>query len=891
MNFKPLHIIFILGALLIFSCKSPTTFEIASEGVLTIDSIQKKEIHSLDGNWEFYWNQLLTPDDFIDYSKDTVNYVKVNSVWNKYIVDGQEIGKFGYGTFHIKLIIPKGEYSFKLKRIETAYNFWVNDELLVTNGTVGKDKKTSKPRLYPQIVNFKTDRDTTDITIQVSNFHHRVGGIQNKIFIGKPQTIYDIQTSYLFVIYFIIGSFLLIAGYFLFNYFISKNAGLAPLYFSLTILSSIVFATVSSDSHYTFIFHELPWEYIKKLDYIGNYGRIMFFILFVRSIFNKEKSINNRFSQIIIYIFAFFYLIIIFTKPIVFTNTLYPFLIASFAVLVFIAIQLFRLGLKKDIRARIILFGITVIIITMLNDSLSYSNIINTPDLANFGLFVFTISNAVVLSISIASATNTSKRYTELWEKVNNIRDEFSEIKPFELDKMFNILSNSLESPEAAFFIKNKENFKCEIVHNNKTTKVSYLNSPIKYDVNKLQFDIIKKNKELIFQEGNILFPVLEKEIIKAIMFFKNTNIKRKYELDIIEMLHSEISTFIDNYKYFYGLENINKNLETIISTRTNTIVEQKEKLIQKSVSLDAKIEELNITNSIVDDLNTELIESAGAISANISILESKNEEIKTQKDNIEKKISTISSSISYSKLIQKTLLGASQKVLNYKYFEFSSPKSMVGGDIWFSKIINNYTVIGIVDSTGSNVTSTFLTMLISSLFEDAMNKHPEVATKEPNVFISNVKKAFFKIIDKNKIVDDNFEVFYCSINTDSGKMLYCGENLVGHILRENKIFELLSDKKVIMERKNIQFTLHNFDLKHNDTLYLQTDGFINQIRKLDMKKYGRLRMNEFISSLNKTPFNKQKETVIEEYNNWKQRFKQVDDYLIIGLLYSDNEI
>jgi hypothetical protein len=57
-------------AVLFFLCFGFVEFQaaapLAREGVINLSSIDLHNIDpvSLDGEWEFYWNQLLTPEDF-----------------------------------------------------------------------------------------------------------------------------------------------------------------------------------------------------------------------------------------------------------------------------------------------------------------------------------------------------------------------------------------------------------------------------------------------------------------------------------------------------------------------------------------------------------------------------------------------------------------------------------------------------------------------------------------------------------------------------------------------------------------------------------------------------------------------------------------------------------
>lgn len=889
MKLKNLHIIFFSLILFSFSCQTKTSFKSAENGILKIDSIRNGEVYSLDGNWAFYYKKLLNPDDNILKSFDSSYFVKVNSVWNKYICDNEEVGNFSHGTFYLKIIIPKGSYALKIKRIETAYKLWINNTLIDENGTVGKDKNSSIPNLDPQIVYFNTKTDTTQLVLQVSNYHHRVGGIQNKILIGKPDTIKRNQRNNSLSTFFMMGSFLIIGIYFIFTFLFGKKSGIAPLYFSLTILLSILFASVNGESLFTDLFRGLNWEIVKKLDFISNFGRIVFFILFLKNIFIHEKLLKDIFSKIVQIILFSLLAVVLFTKATVYTNTLYPFLGITLITFVYISVHLAILAFKNDIRATIILIGIIVVTISMLNDLLSYSNIISTPYLANFGLFIFILFNAIILALNISSARSTNTKYSKIWADVNNIRTDLSHIRPFELEKMLKILADKFNTKEAALFIDDKGHEKCEISYNDGFVKTSYLKRPVKFEPNNELFEKIRTKRTIVSNNVDIVFPIFEKEDIKGFIYFKKLK-NIKHDIEVMQMLHAETSSFLDNYQYFYSLENINRNLETIIEKRIEKITIQKEELLKKQAELDFKLEELDITNSIVDDLNKELLDRAAKVSQNIEELENQNNEITHQKEIIIKNISTIESSVDYSKVLQNTLLKNKQKIRYAKYFEIDLPKDVVSGDTWFAQNFDNHTFLAVIDSTGHNISSTFITLLIKSLMDDLILEKPEYAIERPDLFISQLKKEFFEIINKNSEIEDDFDILSCSINIKTGELHYSGENLNVYLSKNEEIIQLDLQKKIFLERQSLTYKTEKIQLEYGDKLYMQTDGFVNQIRKKDMRKFGNTQMKNLINEIHNEDFDSQKEIIKTEFMKWKQGIKQVDDFLLIGFMFTEDE-
>jgi len=861
----------------------------AENGVIVINNFGNNKNYPLDGDWEFYWSQLLFPVNFENYNIDTVDFVKVNGVWNNYIVDDNKIGKNGFGTFHLKLVVPKGEYGLKIRRIETAYNLWIDDVLITSNGNVGKDKESSVAQLHPKIVFFDVKNDTTDVVIQVSNFHHRVGGIQNKIFIGKPKDIYWSQTVSLLTTFFLTGSFLIIAIYFLFTFIFTSHSGLAPLYFSLTIIFSILFALVNGESFFTKIFTEMPWEMVKKTDFIGNYGRLICFILFLKSIFMQHKILSNLLTTIITVIFSLFVLVVIVTPASFYTNTLYPFLALTFVILIFISVKLFILALKKDTPATIVLFGIITVVITFVNDALSYANLINTPYVANIGLFVFLLANSVVLALNISNARKTNVQYTALFENINKIRYELYNINSFDLGKMLSIVTVEVKSDFSSIFFIEDNKYKCEIIYNAGNTDSAFLGDALKIDFNETLFEYVNRKKKTIAVKDYILLPIYDEKKIKAVVFFKEVKARLKQSTEILEMLQNEFDTFISNYTYYYQLQNLNKNLEKIVEQRTNLIFKQKDELFIKQASLDEKLEELNISNSIIDDMNIELIKKASLIAQKIKESEEKQNKIKNQKEVIEYKNKTISSSINYSKTIQSTLLKYTQQIPKSEYFEISMPRNMVSGDFWFSQNYKNYTIIAFFDSTDTNVISTFLSIYIKSLFEEVFNKNPELVIKSPDLFLKDMKNIFFETIDKESPKDDDYDVFLCVINQENGKMVYAGEGIIANIAREKEILDLNLAKKVFVERKNVEYDSSVFELHYGDTLYVQSDGLINQIGQKTKKKFGQIALNNMLGEIQNYDFNKQKNEIINTFKTWKGDFKQVDDYLFVGFKFIES--
>jgi hypothetical protein len=160
---------------------------------ITEDQIEKHTV-KLDGEWEFYWNELLTPEDFRENEQKKTSYIYLPGSWNAYMKNDGKAYVNGYASYRL-LFNTQDSVSLGLKipRIFTAYQLWVNGEQIASAGIVGKSRSDMSPQYLPQIALFTSQQNENEIVIQVSNFNHRSGGILESIILGSEKQILDMR--------------------------------------------------------------------------------------------------------------------------------------------------------------------------------------------------------------------------------------------------------------------------------------------------------------------------------------------------------------------------------------------------------------------------------------------------------------------------------------------------------------------------------------------------------------------------------------------------------------------------------------------------------------------------------------------------------------------------
>ena len=120
----------------------------AKQGALDLSNwdFDKDSIVTLDGEWEFYWNQLLDPDDFsLGNQHKRTGYIALPGGWNNFILNGKKLPGVGYATFRL-IMRQQDDGIIKSLQIGNpfsahrflSYRLWFNGNLLSERNEISK---------------------------------------------------------------------------------------------------------------------------------------------------------------------------------------------------------------------------------------------------------------------------------------------------------------------------------------------------------------------------------------------------------------------------------------------------------------------------------------------------------------------------------------------------------------------------------------------------------------------------------------------------------------------------------------------------------------------------------------------------------------------------------
>ncbi|UCH21459.1 MAG: hypothetical protein JSU83_23675, partial [Deltaproteobacteria bacterium] len=361
---------------------------------------------NLNGEYEFYWEQLLKPSDFSGAALPRkTGFIKVPGFWKGYTVEGQKLPGTGFATYRLTLLLKDLKQSLALKFLElaTASKVYANGKKICSVGVPGKNRETTIPRHRPQVVDLKTESNQVEILFLVSNFHHRRGGDWEVIQLGDEEEIHKIRERSVGFDLFLFGSIFIIALDH-FGLFILRRKERSTFYFGLF---CILIATRILTTGERYLIHLLPnmsWELMLKFEYSSYYLAIPAFVLFMRSLF---RSFSQRFTRVIVSISIAFSCIVILTPARIFTHTLYIYHIITVIALLnglYVVIAALR---QKNVEAFIFFSGFMILFLMVINDMMYVERIVRTGLFVPFGLFIFIFSQAFLISLRFSNALKT----------------------------------------------------------------------------------------------------------------------------------------------------------------------------------------------------------------------------------------------------------------------------------------------------------------------------------------------------------------------------------------------------------------------------------------------------------------------------------------------------
>ena len=295
---------------------------------------------ALDSGWEFYWNELIAPGDFKGKKPSALVSLKN---WTEFkLPTVGELPSFGYATYKLSIAIPKERphVSLYIPKAYSSSKLWINGVLISEIGHVKKTKANTLHRRHSQIIPLNTNATIFEIVIQVSNYYHNKAGFDKPILLGSSDHIYNTKMKLIVADMLFIGCIGFMGVFFLFFFLFYWNKDKAVICFSILCISLSYMGLSDRYAPLTYIFPNISWILLTKIEYISLYTAGVSAGLFVSKIL--PDFVHKFYSKILVFCFCLFVVLNILLIAPHFTKLIIPFvlvLVVNFIYLTFIILK------------------------------------------------------------------------------------------------------------------------------------------------------------------------------------------------------------------------------------------------------------------------------------------------------------------------------------------------------------------------------------------------------------------------------------------------------------------------------------------------------------------------------------------------------------------------
>jgi serine phosphatase RsbU (regulator of sigma subunit) len=334
------------------------------------------------------------------------------------------------------------------------------------------------------------------------------------------------------------------------------------------------------------------------------------------------------------------------------------------------------------------------------------------------------------------------------------------------------------------------------------------------------------------------------------------------------------------------------RNEFTALAEEFNRMVE---KLETSQNELKKKNKLIESKNRVLQDQNDEILAQRDQIKTQRDEIATQKNILTVQKDQILEQSRDITDSIQYAQRIQSAILPHDEviKYLLPKHFILYRPRNVVSGDFYWLTHKKGEIIVVVADCTGHGVPGALMSMLGSTLLNDAINS---IDTLKADLILNELRdQVILRLRQTGQASEpkDGMDIGICLLNKDTMKLQYAGAYNPLYMIRNGKLTEIKADRMPIgiSSKAGKPFKNNEIKVKKNDTFYLFSDGIIDQFGGENGKKFLSTRFQEILLSIQDKIMYDQKEILENELNEWmgltgkyNKKYDQVDDIIVMGI-------
>ncbi len=287
-----------------------------------------------------------------------------------------------------------------------------------------------------------------------------------------------------------------------------------------------------------------------------------------------------------------------------------------------------------------------------------------------------------------------------------------------------------------------------------------------------------------------------------------------------------------------------------------------------------------------IQEKNEQLLLGEKELRANMNQLQLTQEVLAEQKQQLEMEHRKTQESIHYAQRIQFSILPTDEQRASIvpESFVIYRPKDIVSGDFYWISQSEEKKITSVVDCTGHGVPGSLVSLIGNNLLNEAINEHQLFNPAEILDYLDVKVRA--KLKQDEGTNRDGMDLGLCVLEEvdDAFQLTYGGAKNTLFVVTMGELITLKGDRKSIGGlKKDFSFTQQQITLQKGDTIYLTTDGFIDQANH-QRERFGSRRLRELIGEVHTLPMNEQYQRFEVALDEHQGTTEQRDDINLIGI-------
>jgi serine phosphatase RsbU (regulator of sigma subunit) len=255
----------------------------------------------------------------------------------------------------------------------------------------------------------------------------------------------------------------------------------------------------------------------------------------------------------------------------------------------------------------------------------------------------------------------------------------------------------------------------------------------------------------------------------------------------------------------------------------------------------------------------------------------------------LKEKNKKITDSINYAYRIQESILPSDPEIKKQlpQSFIFFQPRDKVSGDFYWLSVIDKKIIIACVDCTGHGVPGAFMSLIGNTLLNEIINEKKIIT---PSLILKNLHVEIVKALHQNTDraqSKDGMDMSLCVIDNEKKEIEFCGAMNPLYIVKENIVSVIKADMKGIGgDSTETEFTDQVIPIEENMTIYMFTDGYMDQFGGPQNKKFNIQNFKKLLLEIQHLDMPGQEKAIEKRLQDWQGNQKQIDDILVMGIRF-----